>query len=53
MLRKTAIILGLAMVLLAMPASAASINFLDSSWNPGSTNIFTRNLSYLGAGWAG
>ncbi len=51
--RRTAIILGLAMVLLAMPASAANINFLDSSWNPGSTQTFTRNLSYLGAGWTG
>ena len=53
MFRKTSIILALAIALLAVPASAASINFLDSSWNPGASHTFTRDLGYLGAGWAG
>ncbi len=53
MLRKTAIVLGLAMALLATPASAANINFLDSFWRPDSPQTFTRSLSYLGAEWAG
>lgn len=45
--------MALAVVLMAAPASAATINFLDSSWNPGATQTLTKDLSYLGAGWAG
>lgn len=43
----------LALGLMATPALATDISFLDSAWNPGNTNSFTRDLGYLGSEWAG
>lgn len=53
MFKRALTIAFVALGLMVAPASAATINFLDSAFNPGSTQSKIYDLGYLGTSWVG